>query len=185
MRRQECTHWRRQKIDKFKYPEVVYNHYQYWDVIDNSKSMRMSPISMEETWMTSRWSNRVFCFLVTVTVVNIQNAGCYFLNLSKIDALLARKLIAEQLIHNKYLQKPPDCRKISRKVKVGDCRLVALPPHKKFRNRNEVHDNTKYNHWKCWCGNTHVRTYCQCTPGQFYCPECYASHHIAEDSCHG
>ena len=147
--------------------------------------MRMSPISMEETWMTSRWSNRVFCFLVAVTVVNIQNAGCYFLNLSKIDALFARKLIAEQLIHNKYLQKPPDRRRSARKVKVGDCRLVALPPHKKFKNGNEVHDNTKYNRWKCQCGDACVRTYCQCTPGQFYCPECYASHRVAEDSHHG
>ena len=83
--------------------------------------------------MTSRWSNRVFCFLVAVTVVNIQNAGCYFLNLSKIDALFARKMIAEQFIHNKYLQKPPDCRRSARKVKVGDCRLVALPPQKNSR----------------------------------------------------
>ena len=143
--------------------------------------MRMSPISMEETWMTSQWSNRVFCFLVAITVVNIQNAGCYFLNLSKIDALFARKLIAEQLIHNKYLQKPPDHRRSARKVKVGDCRLVALPPHKKFKNRNEVHDDTTYNCWKCQCGDALVRTCCQCTPGQFYFPECYASHHVAED----
>ena len=45
---------RTRKIVKFKYPEVVYTHYQYRDVIDNNNSMRMSPISMEETWMTSR-----------------------------------------------------------------------------------------------------------------------------------
>ena len=92
--------------------------------------------------MTSQWSNQVFCFLVAVTVVNIQNAGCYFLDLSKIDALFARKLISEQLIHNKYIQKPPDCQRSTRKVKAGDCRLVALPPHKKIKNGNEVHDDT-------------------------------------------
>ena len=40
-------------VKKFKYPEVVYNHYQFWDVIDNNNSMRMSPISMEEMCMTS------------------------------------------------------------------------------------------------------------------------------------
>ena len=40
-------------VKKFKYPEVVYNHYQFQDVIDNNNSMRMSVISMEETWMTS------------------------------------------------------------------------------------------------------------------------------------
>ena len=87
--------------------------------------------------------------------------------------------------YNKYLQKPPDCRRSARKVKVGDCKLLALPPHKKFKNGNEVHDDTKYNCWKCQCGDARVRTYCQCTPGQFYCPECYASHRVAEDSHHG
>ena len=40
-------------VKKFKYPEVVYNPYQFWDVINNNNSMRMSPILMEETWMTS------------------------------------------------------------------------------------------------------------------------------------
>ena len=97
-------------VKKFKYPEVLYNHYQFWDVIDNNNnnSMRLSLISMEETWMTSPWANRVFCFLLAVTVVNIQNAGCYFLNLIKVDALKACKLIAKQLIHNKYLKKPEE-----------------------------------------------------------------------------
>ena len=40
-------------VKKFNYLEVVYNHYQFQDVIDNNNSMRMSPISMEEMWMTS------------------------------------------------------------------------------------------------------------------------------------
>ena len=61
----------------------------------------MHPISMEEIWMTTRWPNRDFCFLLAVTIVNIQNAGCYFAKLPKIDTLQARKFIAQQLIHNK------------------------------------------------------------------------------------
>ena len=156
-------------VKKFKYPEVVYNHYQFRDVIDNNNSMRMSLISMEETWMTSQWANRVFCFLLAVMVVNIQNAGCYFLNLMKVDALKAHKLIAEQLIHNKYLRKPDEKCMSQRKNTNADCHLIALPPHKKFKQSKEVFDNTKYNHWKCTCGDAHVRTYCQCTPGTFYC----------------
>ena len=54
--------------------------------------------------MTSRWPNRVFCFLVALTTVNVQNAGGYFAKLPKIDAIRARKLIAQQLILNKYIQ---------------------------------------------------------------------------------
>ena len=116
-------------------------------------------------------------------MVNIQNAGCYFLNLIKVDALQAHKLIAEQLIHNKYLKKLEEKCMSQRKNTNANCHLVALPLHKKFKKSKEVFDNTKYKHWKCMCGDTWVRMYCQCTPGTFYCAECYASHHIEEDRC--
>ena len=39
--------------------------------------------------MTTQWPNRVFCFLLAVTIVNVQNAGCYFAKLPKIDTLQA------------------------------------------------------------------------------------------------
>ena len=120
-------------VKKFKYPEVVYNHYQFQDVINNNNSMRMSLISMEETWMTSQWANRVFCFLLAVMVVNIQNAGFYVLNLIKVDALQACKLIAKQLRHNKYFKKPEEKCMSQRKNTNADCRLIALPLHKKFK----------------------------------------------------
>ena len=87
----------------FKYPEVVHNHYKYRDCIDNHNSQRMHPLSMEETWMTMHWPNRVFCFLLALTMVNIQNAATYFAKTSKMDCLSARRLIAKQLINNKYL----------------------------------------------------------------------------------
>ena len=54
--------------------------------------------------MTTHWPNHVFCFLLVVTVVNVQNAGVYFCGLPKVDALTAQKLIAQKLIENKYLQ---------------------------------------------------------------------------------
>ena len=54
--------------------------------------------------MTTCWPNCVFLFLLAVTVVNVQNAGVYFcVFLPKLDALTAWKLIAQQLIENKYL----------------------------------------------------------------------------------
>ena len=62
----------------FGYPEVVYNHYRYQDVIDNHNSYRMHPLSMEETRMTMHWPNRVFRFLLAITMVNVQNAATYF-----------------------------------------------------------------------------------------------------------
>ena len=49
-------------VTTFRYPKVVYNHYHYHDVIDNHNSFRMHLLSMEETWMTMHWPNRVFLF---------------------------------------------------------------------------------------------------------------------------
>ena len=71
-------------------------------MIDNHNSQQMHPISMEETWMTTHCPNHVSCFLLTVTVVNVQNAAVYFCGLPKVDALKTHKLIAQQLIENKY-----------------------------------------------------------------------------------
>ena len=64
-----------------------------------------------------------------------------------------------------------------RKNTNADCRLVTLPPYKKFKKSKEVFDNTKYNHQKCMCGDAHVRTYCQCTPGM--CIVLNVMHHTA------
>ena len=52
--------------------------------------------------MTTHWPNHVFCFLLAVPVVNVQNAVVYFCALPKVNALKAHKLIAQQLIENKY-----------------------------------------------------------------------------------
>ena len=91
-------------VTTFRYPEVVYNHYRYRDVIDNHNSYRMHLLSMEETWMTMHWPNRVFCFLLAITMVNVQNAVTYFLNKPKMESLQSRRLIAKALINNKHLR---------------------------------------------------------------------------------
>ena len=85
--------------------------------------------------MTSRWPNRVFCFLLAVTMVNIQNAGCYFAKLPKIDAIHARKLIAQQLILNKYIQ---NAAQSHHKCCSTDHKLVALPTFRKLKNSTMV-----------------------------------------------
>ena len=66
-----------QQVHTFKYPEVVHNHYRYQDMINNHNSLQMHPLSMEEMWMTACWPHCVFGFLLTMTLVNIQNGGVY------------------------------------------------------------------------------------------------------------
>ena len=91
-------------VTTFRYPEVVLNHYCYWDVIDNHNSYRMHPLSVEETWITMHWPNRVFCFLLVIAMVNVQNVVTYFLNKPKMESLQSRQLIAKALVNNKHLR---------------------------------------------------------------------------------
>ena len=113
----------------FKYPEVVSNHYRYHDMIDNHNGMCMHPIALEETWLTSHWPNRVFSFLLAVTVVNVQNAATYFFNKEKINALTAKHLIARDLIFNKHMKnvEEPMFSKRRRRGPI-DLFLIMLPP---------------------------------------------------------
>ena len=62
----------------FKYPEVVYNHYKYRHMVDDCNARRQSPISLEESWSTRRWANRVFAFILGVSEVNAMLAEAYF-----------------------------------------------------------------------------------------------------------
>ena len=94
MKRRHYTVEGVKKVGEFQYPEIVHNHYKFHDMIGNHNSFQMHLISMEETWMTMRWANRVFCFLLTITIVNIQNAAVYFLNKPKLDAMQSQRQIA-------------------------------------------------------------------------------------------
>ena len=81
--------------------------------------------------MTTCWPNHMFCFLLAVTTVNVQNAGVYFCNLPKVDSLTAHKLIAQQLIENKYLIAKQVQQKWPRHGEASH-HLVALPTYQKF-----------------------------------------------------
>ena len=131
MKRQHHTVEGVKKVVEFQYPEIVHNHYKFCDMIENHNSFWMHPISMEETWMTMRWANHMFCFLLTVTIVNIQNAAVYFLNKPKLDALQSRRQIAKQFIYNCYLLEEEQAKKCPRQGSI-ERSLVMVPKHKKI-----------------------------------------------------
>ena len=58
------------KETAIKYPESVYNHFQYCDAVDAHNSSRMFPVALEETWKTQRWPCRVLSFLLAIIEVN-------------------------------------------------------------------------------------------------------------------
>ena len=146
-------------------------------MIDNHNSFRMHPISMEETWMTMRWANCVFCFLLAITIVNIQNAAVYFLNKPKMDAMQSRRQIAKQLIFNCYLVEEKLSKKRPRRGSMEHS-LIMVPKHKKIIQGRLVPCKTKYGKWKCTNCSKCVCSYCTCTPGLMFCVDCFANHRV-------
>ena len=131
-----------------------------------------------------RWPNQVFCFLLAVTMVNVQNAANYFANTVKMDSLLARCPIAQQLIFNKHLctGTTPTRRKKRQSIEHS---LVMVPVFKKFIQGQLVTCKTKYGKWKCTSCNKFVCSYCSCTSGLMFCTDCFGNHHaeLAMDDC--
>ena len=62
----------------FKYPEVLHNRFQYHHAVDDHNEKYHSPISIEVLWAAKQWSNRVFCFLLSITDLNCFLAESYF-----------------------------------------------------------------------------------------------------------
>ena len=54
--------------------------------------------------MTMHWPNHVFCFLLAMIMVNVQNTATYFRKKPKLDSLQAWHLIAKALINNVHLR---------------------------------------------------------------------------------
>jgi hypothetical protein len=87
---------KRQKT--FKYPDFQYRH-----IVNEHNAKRQSPISLEMTWATKTWENRVFAYLLATTEVNTMLAAMKFGGQSPVSTLTFRKELAHDLINNPYL----------------------------------------------------------------------------------
>ena len=81
--------------------------------------------------MTMRWPNRVFCFLLAMTMVNVQNAATYFLQRPKLDSLQAWHLIAKALINNVHLCTGTTPQKHTKRRSIEHV-LTMVPPYNKI-----------------------------------------------------
>ena len=163
---------------KFCYPEVVYNHYQYRDAVDSHNAQRMYPIALEEVWKTSRWSNRVFQFLLAVTEVNTRLALKRIYNQNTGSQQEFRRSFAHALIFNHYYETEKGIKSPTRQKRrrYSQHSLVSLPPYKTFQGANIVKCKTKYIQLKCSSCPKRTRTYCQCCLGVPLCKECFTIH---------
>ena len=117
---------------RFKYPEVIHNHFQYRHAVDDHNAKRHSPISIEVVWATKWWPNRVFCFLLSITEVNCFLAESCFTGQKSDSMLDFRKRLSLELIENAYMKEDNRVeRQRSARIRerIGHG-LVSLPPWK-------------------------------------------------------
>ncbi len=119
---------------KFQSPEVVHNHYKYRYMVDDHNARRQSPISLEVSWATRRWPNRVFAFILGVSEVNAMLAEAYFSDTPQPRMLDFRKQLAKELIHNSYNVEDDgkSIRKSYQKIEAHSHELLSLSKKNKF-----------------------------------------------------
>ena len=74
-------------VISFRYPEIIHNHFQFRHAVDDHNNRRQSPISIEKTWATAWWPNRVFAFLIAVVEVNTYLAALHLYGYDAMEQL--------------------------------------------------------------------------------------------------
>ena len=59
-----------EKTARFQYMEPFANHFDYRHLVDDHNLLRHMVPSIEETWTTDRWANRVFAYLLATSEIN-------------------------------------------------------------------------------------------------------------------
>ena len=122
---------------KFQYPKIIYNHFKYWHAVDDHNNRWQSPISIEKTWKTKWWPNRVFAFLLALTEINCLLVWVNILKHDPIETLEFWKMLAKELINNPYrkeeVQKKQTSAQLAGMLQHG---LVHIPRRKNSKGQN-------------------------------------------------
>ena len=182
----------------FRYKEVTANHYLYRGSVDAHNRWRHDGganqgLSLEETWDTKRWENRVFSFVIAIAEVNAYLAMKQFQGLQE-DFITFRRKLSQELVHNTMDQDASASteQRRSKRRKQTEHKLLSIPPYCKYVGGKwkKVYKR-KYQQKYCSTAGCKTRTryYCPCSPDIFRCVACYSEHiinnNIDEDSIDG
>jgi len=173
------------KVVRFKYAEPFANHFLYRHEVDDHNNLRHAVPSIEGSWITRRWANRVFAFLLAVNEVNVYLAFKYFVwSAEDCPKLLTfRKNLAWAFIYNDYLDAEVVEVRKSKRAKVQRHSLASAPPgaRKYLGGKWDCSAKKTYQQYTCktiGCQKL-IRTYCTCSIGHWMCKDCHLNH-IAE-----
>ena len=153
----------------FKYTKNFAYHFKYRHMVDDHNNLRHSTPTLEDTWTTHVWENRVFAFLLAITEVNLY---CYLrytswrtMDEESYPTLHQfRKKLAMALIENKFIVSDEAEERLTRSSNRTKHVLMACPRHaKKFEHGKWV-TTCKLPYQQHRCRSLHckkmVRTYC-------------------------
>ena len=177
-KKREFVHEGKKKIRTFLYPEVVSNYFGARDKVDSHNSLRMHPLSLEETWKTRRWALRVLQFLLAVTEVNVKLVMENLYGATKMSQQEFRKKFSNELINNPYLEeeKKQEALRQSRREMNPAHEIKSLEPFTTFAGTTFAKCKTRYIQLQCTECKTRCRTYCSCQPGNMLCLRCFQKH---------
>ena len=179
---------------EFKYTTVFYNHFKYRHSIDDHNNLRHSVPSLEETWITHRWPNRVFSFLLAISEINTYLALKYFVWKKKGENIPTihqfRRKLALSLIYNPWLDAEEEKGIRRKRKKCCDHVICTAPAHAKkiTLGKWDTSAKEKYQRYTCqsYGCKKRTRTYCSCGVGDWMCSSCFVRHSVdlatSEDS---
>ena len=170
----------------FKYHQPFADYYIYRHVVDDHNNYRHDAgtkcgLSLETTWVTHRWANRVFAFIMGICEVNAYLAIKSFDHWDE-SFLSFRKKLAKSLIDNPFyvreLRETRRSRGRENEVPSHEHRSAPVFARRWTGESWDTSSKTKYPQYHCktpGCRNR-VRTYCSCDRGTWMCRTCYIEH---------
>ena len=174
---QRCRRSRDGTESRFHHTDFVHNHCACRHAVDDHNNLRQSDLSLEDTWRTQRWENRVFAFILAISEINTFLAFRYFVSTdeTKMTVLQFRRKLAKALIFNELVDEDGDCddvsplRKRRRQQARGESHVLApAPPHASAHANGKwlLTCKAKYPQHKCKTCPAKMQSSCSCSLGQ-------------------
>ena len=180
----------RRPITRFKYTEVIGNHFAYRGAVDDHNAKRhdcgtKNGLCLEDSWSTNRWENKVFAFILAITEVNAYLAIQFFTE-TKYKQLEFRKKLSYEMVHNRFDREEEEeesSRQRGRTRSRNTHQQITAPAFSNFvRGKWQKKYKTMYQQHQCMVPKCkkRIRTVCSCDQSFWMCTPCFAEHVIDE-----
>jgi len=172
----------------FQHAECFEHYYQARHCIDDHNHQRHQLPSLEDTWKTIYWENRIFQFILAISEVNAFNAYHYFClkpqGFKSLTIHQFRQKLANSLINNEYISVEEEMISSAQKRKREEAthELLSAPKHARCfdhaRQKWDLSAIDPYQRHLCKIPGCKNRTklYCSCNTGHWICYSCFGSH---------